>query len=185
MPYKHETTRRHESQVFEGVVFYLHKMTEGRRLDIRSKIAEKNRRIREIIKEQAAIEKVEEGQQDGAKWLELQDEFDGIMIEEVNPTWIQWGVKKIEGLEADGKPLGVDDWKEWPSALFDEILRAVKSEAELNGTERKNLPSPTTSGEPAGLSPSLSIVPSVDGKASGGDSAGKADETAESISLAK
>jgi hypothetical protein len=26
------------------------------------------------------------------------------MIAEINPSWIKWGVKQIEGLEGDGKP---------------------------------------------------------------------------------
>lgn len=147
MSYKHETLRRHESTVFEGVTFYLHKMTEGRRLDLRSKVAEPNRRIREILKEQASIEQTPEDSKDAAKWLELQDEFDGLMLEKVNPSWLTWGLKRVDGLEVDGKPLGVEDWKDWPSALFEEVIRAIKAESELNGTERKNSLLPTTSGQ--------------------------------------
>jgi hypothetical protein len=121
-------------------------MTEGRRLDLRSKISEPNRRIREILKEQAAIEGQSEETRDSAKWLELQDEFDGLMLEKVNPAWLTWGLKRIDGLEVEGKPLGVEDWKDWPSALFEEVIVAIKAESELNGTERKNSELPTTSG---------------------------------------
>ena len=148
--YKHDTTRRISSEIFSGVSVILRKMTEGRRLELRKLLGEPNRRIREILREQAAIEKIPEETRDMSKWLELQDEFDGIMIERVNPSWITWGVKQIEGLEVDGRSLGVDDWKEWPSALFDEVLKAVKDEAELNGSERKNLELPTIFGAPEG-----------------------------------
>lgn|SRR5690242_4218416 len=167
MPYKHETTRRRDSQIFPGVSFYLHKMTEGRRLDLRSRTAAHHRRVREILKEQAAIEKLPEDQRDMARWLELQDESDAIIIEKVNPEWILWGIKKIEGLEVDGKPLGVEDWKEFPSALFDEMIRAIREESELNGLERKNSESPTTSGDLEPPSQSPSTAPPVDGKGSG------------------
>ena len=178
MPHKHDTTRRVSSEIFSGVSVVLKKMTEGRRLELRKLISEPNRRIREILREQANIEKEPEESRDMSKWLELQDEFDGIMIESINPAWITWGVKQIEGLEVDGRSLGVDDWKEWPSALFDEVLTAVKGEAELNGALRKNFESATTSGAQADSSQSPLTVVSAE-KEVGGES-----ETATSISKA-
>lgn len=155
---KYTTTRMVESKTIESVKFYLLKMTEGRRLSLRTLISEPNRRIREIMREQADIEKLPEEQRDMAKWLESQDEFDSIMLQKINPAWIRWGVKAVEGLEVDGKLLTKDDWSDWPSIFFDEVLRAVKDEAELNGAERKNFESPTTSGEVEAGSTKLSIV---------------------------
>ena len=178
MPHKHDTTRRVSSEIFSGVSVVLKKMTEGRRLELRKLISEPNRRIREILREQANIEKEPEESRDMSKWLELQDEFDGIMIESINPAWITWGVKQIEGLEVDGRSLGVDDWREWPSALFDEVLTAVKGEAELNGALRKNFESATTSGAQADSSQSPLTVVSAE-KEVGGES-----ETVTSISKA-
>ena len=152
--HRHETTRRIESTEFPGVNIILKKMTEGRRLELRKLISDPNRRVREIFNEQAVVEEAAKSDQNdkaaSAKWMELQDEFDGLMLEKINPAWVTWGVKQIEGLEVDGKTLGVEDWKDWPSALFSEVLNLVKSEAELNGSERKNFESPTTSGEPEG-----------------------------------
>ncbi len=167
MAYKHETTRRHESKLFEGVVFYLNKMTEGRRVDFRARNAPHNKRIREILREQAALEKVEEAERDMARWLELQDEFDDIMISKINPEWILWGVKKIEGIESDNKPLSVEDWREWPSALFDEVVTAVKGEAELQGSERKNFELRTTSGGQVDTNPNPLIAKSASAEDSG------------------
>lgn len=169
MPHKHDTTRRVGSEIFSGVSVVLKKMTEGRRLELRKLISEPNRRLREILREQANIEKEPEETRDMSKWLELQDESDGIIIESINPAWITWGVKQIEGLEVDGRSLGVDDWKEWPSALFDEVLTAVKGEAELNGAERKNFESATTSGAQADSSQSPLTVVSAE-KEGGGES---------------
>ena len=169
MPHNHDTTRRVPSETFPGVSVVLRKMTEGRRIELRKLVAEPNRRVREILREQGTIEVESEEKRDMPKWLELQDEFDGIMLEKVNPAWITWGVKQVEGLQVDGRSLGVDDWGEWPSALFNEVLAAVKDEAELNGVERKNLGSPTTFGAPAGSTPKGSTVGSV-GKEGGGES---------------
>ena len=138
MPHNYDTTRRVSSETFPGVSVVLKKMTEGRRIELRKLVAEPNRRVREILREQGTIEVESEEKRDMPKWLELQDEFEGIMVGTVNPAWIKWGVKQIEGLEVDGRSLGVDDWMDWPSALFNELVSEVKEEAELNGAERKN-----------------------------------------------
>jgi hypothetical protein len=162
MSYNHETIRKRESETCPGVTFFLQKMTEGRRLDIRHRIAEPNRRVLALLKEQTEIEKVDEAARDVHRYMELQEEFDSLMLEKINPEWIKWGVKKIDGLEADGKPLGVDDYLEWPSMLFSEVLDAVKSEAELNGAEKKPSPSHFISGIPAEENHQLSIVASAE-----------------------
>lgn len=169
MSHKHDTTRRVESETFPGVSIILKKMTEGRRLELRKAIGEPNRRIREILREQAAIEQQPEETRDMAKWLESQDSFDEIMLTTVNPAWVLWGVKQVEGLEVDGRSIGIEDWADWPSALFDEVLTLVKSEAELNGSERKNLQSATISGAPEALKVSPSTVQSA-GSEAGGES---------------
>jgi len=178
MKHAYHTTRSIPLETFPGVEVVLRKMTEGRRLELRKAIGEPNRRIREILREQAAIEQQPEETRDMAKWLELQDSFDGTMIEQINPSWIRWGVKQISGLEVDGKSLGVEDLLDWPSEMFGEVLSLVKSEAELNGTERKNSESHTTGGEPAPVSPSPSTADSAR-SADGG-----ASETVASISQA-
>ena len=165
----YSTTRSVPLETFPGVEVVLRKMTEGRRLELRKAIGEPNRRIREILREQAAIEQRPEETRDMSAWLSLQDEFDGIMLEKVNVAWVQWGVKSLQGLEVDGRVLGLEDWADWPSALFDEVLTLVKSEAELNGSERKNLEFATTSGAPEALKVSPSTAQSA-GSEAGGES---------------
>ena len=166
-PHKHETTRRFESELFPGVSVILRKMTEGRRIELRRLINEDNRRIRDILREQADIEKQPDESRNMARWLDLQDEFNGLLIEKVNPIWIKWGVKQVEGLEVDGRALGAEDWENWPSALFTEVIDAVKAEAELNGIERKNLSSPTTFGAQGALSQKPSTAEAADEKVGG------------------
>ena len=164
----YSTTRRFESAEIPGVVVILKKMTEGRRLELRKLIGEPNKMIREILREQAAIEKMPEESRDMARWLELQDSFDQQMLENLNPAWIRWGVKQVEGLQLEGKVLGVEELYDWPSMFFDEVLTAVKEEAELNGGERKNSESCTTSGEVVPIDQKPSTATSASDTAGGG-----------------
>jgi hypothetical protein len=154
MGYKHETTRRYESETFPGVTVFIYKMTEGRRADLRARIADYNAQMRDILREQDALNKVPEEERDIPKLLELNDKFDELQMK-ISPQWILWGVKAVEGLEADGKPLTVGEWTDWPSALFDEVLTKVREETELKGAQIKNFPSRTTFGE-AGQAPQRS-----------------------------
>jgi hypothetical protein len=178
MSYNHSTTDEFTSNLFPEVKIILRKMTEKRRLELRKLISEPNRRIRDIFREQAQLEKEPEATRDFAKILELSDEYEQLMLEKVNPSWITWGTKQIIGLEVEGKPLAVEDWADWPSALFDEVLTAIKAEAELGSTARKNFASDTISGELADQSQKPTIVPSVERRGGGGT------EIAPSITLA-
>jgi hypothetical protein len=168
MKHSYNTTRNIALETFPGVEVVLRRMTEGRRLELRNAIGEPNRRIRDILREQAVIEQQPEEIRDVAAWLALQDEFDGIMIEKVNVAWVKWGVKSLQGLEVDGRILGLEDWADWPSSLFDEVLNLVKQEAELNGNERKNSESATISGAPADLKANPSTAPNAKSADGGG-----------------
>ncbi len=176
MAYKHDTTRRRESESCPGVSFLLRKMTEGRRLEYRAKLREPNAKLRDILREQGKLLEVPADARDHDKIMDLQDQYEGLQIEILNPETLKWGVKQIEGLEVDGKTLTLEDWKEWPSHLFAEILEAVNQESQLNGGEIKNSPSPTTSGEPVGSSDKNTIVGIVE------KSGSSAVETADAIS---
>jgi hypothetical protein len=109
--------------------------------------------MRDLMRQQGAYMKLPEDQQDGMTLVELQEKFDQVVAEELNPLYIEWGVQKISGLAIRGQELEVKDWAEWPSALFEEILAATKSEAELNGGQRKNLQSRTDTGGPVPETP--------------------------------
>ncbi len=158
MAHKYDTTNRKESEILLGVSFLIRRMTEGRRIELRKKLGPTNAKIRELLREQGKLLEAPDDAQDHNRILELQDEFDGLMLETVNPTTLLWGVKQIEGLEVDGKILTLEDWQEWPSALFKEILNSVNAEAELNGGEVKNSSSATISGKPGDGSPKLTTV---------------------------
>lgn len=168
--HKHETTVKFESKEFPGVTAIIFRMTEGRRLKLRATIATEQRRLREIMREQSLLEKTggSEGETtDISAWLQLQEEFDELVLTRVNPEWVTWGVKRIEGLEVDGRVLGVEDWKDWPSALFQEVIEAVKAESELGGAAKKNSSSDIISTELEQSTQKLSTVLLANGKVSG------------------
>ena len=150
MPFEFSTTRRVESKTCPGVTIILRKMTEGRRLEIRQKLSETNSMMKDIIRQQTEIFAKPQPEQDELKLLQLQDEYDALVLEKVNPETIKWGVKQIEGLQADGKALGVDEWQEWPSILTKEVVDLVNSESALDGGEGKNSELPITSGTQEG-----------------------------------
>jgi hypothetical protein len=151
------TTNSRESKVVPGVIFHLRKMTEGRRIELRKSLMSTNSRIRQIGREQDAILSNKENP-DMPKFLELNDEFDSLMIEEVNPKTLLWGIKSVEGLEIDGKILTIAEWSEFPSELFHEMIQAINVESGLSKDEEKNLPLPTTSGAQVGKNPESSTA---------------------------
>ena len=167
MAHHYDTSARFESELFPGVSVILRKMSEGRRIELRKLIGEPNSRIRNILREQATLEREPEETRDIGKWMDLQDSFDEIMLTVINPAWVRWGVKQVEGLEVDGRSLGVEDMLDWPSALFNEVLEAVKAEAELQGNERKNSKLASISGSPAQSIPTLSTAPSAEKEVGG------------------
>lgn len=167
---KYSSQKRVQSQEMPEVTFILKKMTEGRRISLRQQMMPAQKASRDIMRKQSEIEvQIRKGFENDANfdttaltttYNDLQDEFDDIIITKINPIWITWGLKGIEGLQVDGKALAIEEWEEWPSGLVHEAVTAIRAEAELEGLERKNLPSPTTSGEQgAGSQSNLTVFP--------------------------
>jgi hypothetical protein len=144
----YETTRTVESTEFPGVTYSLYRMTEKRRRELRAKVAQANKVMRDLMRQQGALMKQGDDDRDEMTLVELQEKFDQVVGEELNPAYVLWGVQKIAGLSIRGQELGVEDWAEWPSALFEEVLAAVKAEAEMNGSAKKPLSLATISGDP-------------------------------------
>lgn len=151
---KFVSTVRKESTTFPGVFYTLNKMSEARRSQLRLKIAEPNSQIRLKLREMERIEK--EYPELEARPEELMDqilalaeEMDEIQMNKIDPEWIRWGLKSVEGLEIDDEPATPELLiSAGPPKLFSEILGEIKAQAQLNGEEEKNSESPTTSGQP-------------------------------------
>jgi hypothetical protein len=144
---------RKESQVFPGVFYTLHKMSEARRSQLRLKIAESTSRIRYLLREMGKVEEKypdADNRPDEAtdQLIKLSDQMEEISQGSINPAWLMWGCKSIEGLEIDGVAADPKMLHEFgPPALYSEIVEDIKKTAQLNGEEEKNSESPTISGE--------------------------------------
>jgi signal recognition particle subunit SEC65 len=153
---KFQTTIRKESQKYPGVFYTLKKMSEGRRVALRLLIAEPTAEIRSILREMRHIEEQypdfkERPEHATQQMFDLADRMDGITISKIDPFWLRWGLKELEGLEIDDQPADAELLiSDGPPGLFEEIVEAIKVLAQLNGEEEKNSESPTTSGEQEG-----------------------------------
>ncbi len=152
------TTVKQESTVFPGVFYVLNKMSEARRAQLRLLIAEPTSRIRNLLREMASIEDkhpvtatTPRPEEVNTELMALSDKMEQISSDEINPKWLKWGLKSLEGIEIDGVPANAELLlSDGPPALFMEIVDQIKRVAQLSGEEEKNSVSPITSGEPTG-----------------------------------
>ena len=149
------TTVRKESATFPGVFYTMNRMSEARRAQLRLRIAESTSRIRNLLREMSSIEEKypftpekARPEEIDSELMVLGDKMEQISSDEINPQWLMWGLKGLEGLEIDGvaatPELLISDG---PPALFTEIVTEIKRVAQLSGDEEKNSGSPTISGE--------------------------------------
>lgn len=153
------STSREESKTFPGVFYTLYKMSEARRAQLRLLIAEPTSRIRLLLREMGNLEDKHPVTDENPnrpeevvdELIKLSDKMEQISSDEIDPRWLKWGLKKIEGIEIDDQPATPDSLtSDGPPALFREIVDRIKRLAQLNGDEEKNSESLTTSGEPTG-----------------------------------
>ncbi|MCC6585585.1 MAG: hypothetical protein IT168_02600 [Bryobacterales bacterium] len=113
----------HRSNEVDGVSFTVKKMSLGGRLDLA-------KRIRQI-----GIRR--EFHNAGGN---LEDELEvGIIENEINRAYLEWGVTGIDGLMIDGEAATVETViHHGPERLTGEMLAAVRAELSLSEEERKN-----------------------------------------------
>lgn len=132
---------------FEGVVFTLNRMTEGRRIKLRLALADTTARLREALVEIRRLKEQETPEPKRA--AELLDTVAAIVEDEVTPTWVRWGLHAIDGLEIDGQPATVESLIEsGPTDLYAEIAAAVRREAGLSEEQQGESEPPSISGAP-------------------------------------
>jgi hypothetical protein len=105
------------------VTFIVAKMAFGRRMELM-------RRIRALAKE---MEFRIAGEQPG-------DQMEaGLLQAEIDRLYLLWGLQKVSGLQVDGVEATPELLADsGPEEIFREALEAVKAEAGLADTERKN-----------------------------------------------
>lgn len=145
------TSTRKESKTYPGVFYTLNKMSEAKRANLRLRIAEPTMKIRNLIRELKKLEDLPEEMRTEDvldRMTDLLEKMDLVSAQDVDPQWLLWGLKKIEGLDIDDVPATPESLLEaGPPLLFDEIVEEIKKVAQLNGEDEKNSESPIISGE--------------------------------------
>lgn len=120
---KYLSSVTHRSHQVDGVSFTVKKMSLGGRLELA-------RRIRQI-----GIKR--EFHKAGGT---IEDELEvGIIENEINRAYLEWGVTSVCGLVIDGAEATIDMLIErGPECLTTEMLAAVRGELSLSEEERKN-----------------------------------------------
>ena len=121
MEYLSKTLVKAESA--PGVQFAVRRMSLGRRIELTRRVNELSRKIEFLQAGGSEREQIE------AAWLS--SEIDGV--------YLRWGLESVDGLLIDGEPATPEMLIErGPDGLCREILAAIRAEAFLNETERKN-----------------------------------------------
>jgi len=128
------------------VKYALNRMTENRRVKLRLMLADGRAKMNDVMRQIEEIRKQPEEQQSSAELMSLNDVFEDVVSTNINPVWIKWGLARVSGLIVDGRELGVEDFLDFPSELYREIVNTVQRNAEMSGEEEKNSASPIISG---------------------------------------
>jgi len=114
---------RIESQVIDGVVFTLRKISLGMRMELMRKIREMSRRVEFLAAGDSLQERIEAN----------------LLAHEIDATYVRWGLVEVTGLEIDGEAATAELLIEkGPDELAREIVAAIRSQCGLNDAERKN-----------------------------------------------
>jgi hypothetical protein len=101
------------------------------------------------------------------RMAELEAAHSQIVLDEINPALVRWGLAKITGFEIDGRQPDTESLiSEGPELLIHEIASEITSVMQLSPLEAENFVSPSTSGAPADGQSSASSAPTVNAKSS-------------------
>lgn len=141
---------------FAGVTFVLRKQSEARRAQLRLMTAESQNRIRNLVSESQKLKAQPEESRDVVRIAAITDEIETEVIQGLNPVWLKWGVKSIQGLflkdddNPEAEPVAIETPEQLvangPSELMVEILGTLKALAGMSEDEIKNYALPSTSG---------------------------------------
>ena len=169
-PYVFDDLERVTLQSQPSVVVTFHAMTEGRRIELRRRVAAAAAELRHI-EAQSAYLRQEYAKTDLAReqrialyeeHMALDEEADMVLAGNIHPIYVAWGVAGIEGLTIHGAPAIPATLIDGPLAVYAEVVALLKDRMGLTDTQRKNSPSPTTSNAPAGGRTSATIALSAD-----------------------
>jgi hypothetical protein len=98
---------------------------------------------------------------------ELEVKNSDIVLNEINPALVRWGLAKISGFQIDGREPNAELLlSDGPELLVHEIASEITSVMQLSPLEAENFESPSTSGAPADGQTSDSSAPIASAKSS-------------------
>src|ERR1700677_3140965 len=105
-----------ESQAVQGVRFAIHRISFGRRMEL-------SRRVRELSRKAEFLE----------AGTEMHEKIEaGILAQEIDAMYLQWGLFSIEGLIIDGEPAtAVRLLEKGPEDLTREVVSAIQEQCGL------------------------------------------------------
>ena len=165
---EYTNTERIESKLFPGVAFVFYKMIEERRIELRRLAADLSSKLRKLATQTRKLEyefaKTDLSDDQKEDLMEQQDlamnETQSVLITELYPLYIKWGIQSVEGLTVNGEACTAPEGLKWgPEKLYHEALGLVQERMGLTEKQIKNLSSLTTSTEPEGGETSDTIAP--------------------------
>jgi hypothetical protein len=164
MPIIHYSSKKpYESKTHPGVTVTLKKCSAKRRDKLQLDLAELDAKVREL---QQGLGKYE-GKADAELSAEEMAHLEGVLRDlqplrrQIDFVYVAWGVDKIDGLVIDDAPATAESIAEagWED-LFAEVVAECRKLTGLDAEERKNSPSPTTSGTSVdGATQNTNVIP--------------------------
>lgn len=132
---QYESVVRMKAASIPGVVLTVRRMSFGRRLEL-------TRAVKDLA---ARLDFLAAGEGKPSEQAEA-----ALTAGEIDRVYLQWGLADVEGLEIDGAPAVPESLVErGPEELVAEAIAAIRREAGLSESERKNSKSHSISREEA------------------------------------
>lgn len=174
-PASFSISQRWESELYEGLVFYLRHWTERRAQRFQLSIANYLREQQEILTTAGPDQEIANVMrkhfdaqikihgEDDKNWADfdgerltavqtadlslLQLKLAALQDDKISPQWLRFGIHRFEGFILDGKECQDVDLllEHAPDDLLDEVSAQIRSMARLDDGEAKNSESPSTS----------------------------------------
>ena len=119
----YESELKIQSTVMRVVTFTINRISFGRRMELARRVREISRRVEFLDAGNQVQEKIEAN----------------LLRQEIEATYLRWGLVRIDGLTIDGQPATAERLLDkGPEELAQEIVRAIKAQCGLSDDERKN-----------------------------------------------
>ena len=157
--YAFESKTTLESKTIPGVSFTIRKMTDARRAKFRLQNADILAELTSKFEQRDAPGITDVAKHRAGLEIEI------FLADKINPAWLSWGLISVSGVIADGADVTPANLADGPEELYNEIVGAIKTIAQMTEAEIKNLLSPTTSGLPVVGETSDTTAPDANGMA--------------------